>query len=191
MRFVSRLSLIVAYTQGNLCIGKSNSLPWVAPIMEQEHNQQTDLRNFMAADLKRFRQLTMGKPIIMGYNTYQSIGRALPGRANLVLSRMHQEVAPGCEIFHNIKAALQRADELNKKKKKEDREVFIVGGAKIYEQLIDKADRMYITVLEKYLPGDTFFPSYDSSKWKPAISRSQKYGTITATFMQLNRKAAV
>ena len=191
MKVRSRISLIAAYTHKNICIGRNNSLPWLVPSREKNEKEKKSLDEFRVADLRRFKRITIGKPVIMGYNTHLSIGKALPQRHNIVLSRRRRRVAPGCELLHSTEAALRRGDELNQEKMHEEREIIIMGGAKIYEQLIEKADRMYLTILEKDLGGDAFFPAYDAREWQETFSVREDYGGLFATFMQIERETSV
>jgi len=133
-----RLSIIAAVGQ-NCELGKKNELIWR-----------------ISADLKRVKALTMGHPIIMGWNTYQSIGRPLPGRTNIVLSFEPVDI-PGCMVVTSLDEALEKAREV------EDEEIFIFGGASVYAATIDIADRLYLTRIEATDPeADAFFPDYSA-----------------------------
>lgn len=134
-----KISLVVAQSL-NRVIGKDNELPWRLP-----------------ADLKHFKTLTMGKPIVMGRKTYNSIGRPLPGRRNLVLSTKQDLDIPGCEVFHSVGDVLQALSAAE--------EVMVIGGASVYEQFLDVADMIYLTQVDARLDGDTFFPELDKEKW--------------------------
>jgi len=127
-----RLSLIVAMA-ANRTIGKAGRLPWQLP-----------------EDLARFKRLTMGYPLIMGRKTFESIGRVLPGRRTIVLSRRADYRAPGCWVVASLEAALALVSD-------ED-EVFICGGEKLYRQALPLAQRIYLTELQREVAGDTFFP---------------------------------
>lgn len=134
-------SFIVALDKNGL-IGKGNDLPWRLP-----------------ADLKHFKRITMGKPIIMGRKTCESIGRPLPGRRNIVLSRDADFGAEGFEVFHS-------ADELFDAIKSST-ETMIIGGAEIYRLLLDQSDRAYVTVVDGEFQGDTWFPQWPlKENWK-------------------------
>jgi dihydrofolate reductase len=133
-----RLSVIVAMAR-NRTIGAKNRMPWHLP-----------------ADLRRFRAITMGYPIIMGRRTHQAIGRVLPGRANIVVSRDSAFRAPGCTVVTSVDAALATADA--------DR-VFVIGGAQLYSAVLDRAHRLYVTEIDAEIPGDTFFPEIDWASW--------------------------
>lgn len=134
-----RLSLIVAMAE-NRVIGKDNALPWRLP-----------------ADLRRFRRLTTGRPVIMGRRSYESIGRPLPERTNIVVTRRPAYQAPGCLIAHTLDDALSLA--------RGAPETFVIGGADIYGQTLERADRIYLTLVHAQVPGDTFFPAFDMNGW--------------------------
>lgn len=141
------ISAIVAYTQddrGRLIIGKDNKLPWRIP-----------------KDMAWFRECTNGAAIVMGRKTYESIGRVLPNRDNIIISRDPDYKVPGAQVFSSLQDGLQFAGIRNW-------EVFIIGGQQLYEQTIDIVDRVYLTYIRRnpgYF-GDTFFPSWDRSKFK-------------------------
>ncbi len=125
----------------NGVIGKNNTLPWRLP-----------------ADLRYFRQLTTGHPIIMGRKNYEDIGKPLPGRTNIVVTRQRAYTAPGCIVVNSVEQALNAAAAAD--------EVFVIGGADIYRQTFDAADRLYITEIDAAIDGDTFFPEFDRSQWR-------------------------
>ncbi len=131
-----RISIIVAVGQ-NRELGKKNELIWR-----------------ISADLKRVKELTMGHPIIMGWNTYLSIGRPLPGRTNIVLSWEPKEI-PGCIVVTSFSEAIMKAREV------EQEEIFIFGGASVYKVAIEMTDRLYLTRIEATdVDADAFFPEY-------------------------------
>ncbi len=134
-----KLSLIVAMAN-NRVIGIENRLPWHLP-----------------ADLQHFKKITMGKPILMGRKTYESIGRPLPGRENIVLTRDKTFKPEGCTIYHSIDEALEAT--------KDYEEVMVIGGDSFYQQLISKADRLYLTFIDLDIKGDAFFPEYSLDEW--------------------------
>ncbi|HKQ29778.1 MAG TPA: dihydrofolate reductase [Burkholderiales bacterium] len=134
------LSLIVAMAENGV-IGRDNSLPWRLP-----------------ADLKHFRETTMGHPIIMGRKNYQSIGRPLPGRTNIVVTRERDFTAPGCLVVHSIEDALDAAHA--------DTEPFIVGGAELYAQTLANVGRLYLTLVHAEVNGDVRFPTLRWSEWR-------------------------
>jgi len=133
------ISIIAAVAENNV-IGVKNRLPWK-----------------LSGDLKRFKELTMGKPIIMGKNTFKSIGKALPGRKNMVLT---DELLDDNEIVQvsSIEDAIKVADNAE--------EIMVIGGAMIYKQFLPFADRLYITQVHVSLDGDAFFPEFSEKEWK-------------------------
>lgn len=135
-----KTSLIVAMTPTRV-IGINNSLPWHLP-----------------AELQNFRKLTMGHPIIMGRKTYDSIGRPLPGRQNIVITTNRDYKSEGVDVVYSIKEAIQRC--------KDTDEAFIIGGAKIFEETINIADKLYLTLVHADVKGDVFFPELNMNQWK-------------------------
>lgn len=137
------ISIIVAIGSNNV-IGKNGALPWHLP-----------------EDLKRFKQLTMGHPIIMGRKTHESIGKPLPGRVNIVITRQKGYTAPGCEVFSSFEEAVA---------KYKDQDPFVIGGAEIYRVALPLADRLYITEVHPNAKtgegGDVFFPDFDRTAWR-------------------------
>ncbi|MBT2664399.1 dihydrofolate reductase [Bacillus sp. ISL-4] len=134
------ISLIVAMDQ-NRVIGKNNELPWHLP-----------------ADLQYFKKVTMGHPIIMGRKTFESIGRVLPGRENVIVTRNQGFKAEGCVVLHDIEQIKTFADS-------RDEEVFVIGGAEIFKEILPVTDRLYITEIHETFEGDTFFPVIDENQW--------------------------
>lgn len=135
------LSIIVAMDENRL-IGRDNDLPWR-----------------LSADLQFFKRTTMGKPLIMGRNTHESIGRPLPGRRNIVISRQAgYQPAAGCELAADPDAALALCADAP--------EVMLMGGASLYQQLLSKADKLYLTRVQAALEGDTWFPEINWSQWQ-------------------------
>ncbi len=124
----------------NRVIGVNNTLPWRLP-----------------ADLRHFRQLTTGHHVIMGRRNYESIGKPLPDRTNIVITRNPVYQAPGCHIRHSLVDALQGIHG--------DPEVFVIGGAEIYRQAMGNADRIYLTLVHVDINGDTYFPEFDTQEW--------------------------
>ena len=138
------IAIIVALAK-NLTIGVNNQLPWRCP-----------------EDLKHFKQLTMGHHMIMGRKTFDSIGRALPGRTTVVVTRDAELKIEGCLIAHSLPDALLAC--------KNDEQVFIVGGAQIYQQALPLADTLYVTEIQQDVEGDAHFPEIDFEIWQE-ISR--------------------
>jgi dihydrofolate reductase len=134
------LSLITAMDSNRL-IGKNNTLPWHLP-----------------ADLAFFKATTMGKPVIMGRKTFASIGKALPGRQNIVVTSDYNFNAPDCEVASSIDAAITIVDDTE--------EVMLIGGASLYQQTIDVADIIYLTLIHHEFMGDTWFPEINPEFWK-------------------------
>lgn len=134
------LSLIVAISK-NYAIGKDNKLLW-----------------HLSDDLKNFKNVTLNKPIVMGRKTYESIGRPLPKRENVIITRNQAYKVDGASVYNNPTDAIRSVAH-------ED-EVVIIGGANIYSEFIDKVDKMYITYVDCELEADTFFPEFDKSKFK-------------------------
>ena len=138
------LSMIVAHAN-NRVIGKNNDMPWHLP-----------------ADLAYFKKTTLGKPIIMGRKTYQSIGRRLPGRKNIVISRDDNFQAEGVEVVNSVDAALALVVD--------SAEVMVIGGGAIYQHCLAAAQRLYITHINADIDGDTYFPEYDLTVWQKVAS---------------------
>nr|WP_241242204.1 type 3 dihydrofolate reductase [Thalassotalea sp. G2M2-11] len=137
--------MIVAHAD-NRIIGKDNDMPWHLP-----------------ADLAYFKKTTLGKPVIMGRKTFESIGRPLPGRQNIVISRDQQYHAQGVETATSVEQALSLAGDVE--------EVMVIGGGAIYEHCLPAADRLYITHIDAAIEGDTKFPSYDTENdWQKVNS---------------------
>ncbi len=139
-----RLSLLVAMAR-NRVIGRNNKLPWHLP-----------------ADLKHFKFLTMGQTIVMGRKTYESIGRPLPGRANIIVTRQTGYEVPGAIVVNTIDDALlicERTGSING-------ENFIIGGEELYRQTLKICQRIYITEIQRDFEGDAFFPEFDPNEWE-------------------------
>jgi dihydrofolate reductase len=137
-----KLSIIAALGR-NRAIGYQNQLPWRLP-----------------ADLQRFKQLTMGHHMLMGRKTFESIGRPLPGRTSIIITRQPEYTAEGCLIAHSLEEAIAIA------KARGEQEAFVIGGADIYAQAIPLADRMYLTMVEAEPEADAFFPVFDEKDWE-------------------------
>ena len=135
------LSAIVAMDNNRL-IGKNDQLPWHLP-----------------ADLRYFKQTTMGKPVIMGRKTYESIGKPLPGRDNIILTQQIDYQAPHCLVVHRL------ADALALPVIQQAEESFIIGGVHVYQSALAFCDRLYITFINGEFDGDMFFPDVDLSQW--------------------------
>ncbi|NGQ94663.1 dihydrofolate reductase [Brevibacillus sp. SYP-B805] len=134
------ISLIVAMDQNRL-IGRNNGLPWRLP-----------------ADLQYFKRVTSGKTVIMGRKTYESIGRPLPNRRNIILTTRKDFRPAGCTTYDSVDELMARLPQ--------EEEAFVIGGAEIYRLFLPFADRMYITLIDHAFTGDAYFPSYDESEWR-------------------------
>jgi dihydrofolate reductase len=156
------LSMIVGMTEDRV-IGKDNDLPW--PKIKE--------------DMKHFRKITTGHPIIMGRKTWDSIPdkyKPLPKRTNIVVTRQKDLALGGAEVFNSLEGAITYAATL-------DEEVFIIGGSSLYKEALPKTNKLYLTIIKGEHEGDTFFPEFDKSKWAEEIlSETEK-----ATFYLLER----
>ena len=138
-----QIALIAAFGR-NMTIGEEGRMPWPRP-----------------GDLRRFKQLTLGKTVLMGRKTFESVGGALPGRTNIVMTRREDYEADGCFVAHSIGEVADLIDE----ELPGVQQLVVGGGAEIYEQFLPRADRMYLTVIYHAFDGDTFFPSFAPSQW--------------------------
>jgi dihydrofolate reductase len=139
-----RLSIIAAVAENGV-IGAGNAMPWK-----------------LSSDLKRFKSLTMGKPVIMGRKTFASIGKPLPGRPNIVVTRQADFAPTGVTVVQSVYAALVAAEE----RAAGGDEIMVIGGGEVYRATIDRADRLYITHVEATPAGDTHFPAIDPAIWR-------------------------
>ena len=140
-----RLSMMVAKASNNV-IGRDNKLPWYLP-----------------NDLKYFKQVTFGKPVIMGRKTWESLKGPLPGRTNIVITRQADYVAEGAKVVTTLDEAVEMAQNVAFIEGQE--ETVIMGGAESYQLALPKADRLYLTEVHAEVDGDTFFPDYDATEW--------------------------
>lgn len=162
-----KISLVVAMTR-DYVIGRDNGLPWRLP-----------------EDLKRFKAITLGKPVLMGRRTFESIGKPLPGRTNLVLTRDADWSADGVIVVHSVDEALSRV--------REAEEVAGIGGAEVFRLLMPMATCIHVTWVEADLPGDTWFPRFNQSHWRETASRrlpADERNSYDMTFVTLERVAA-
>ena len=148
---MSTLSLIAAMANDRI-IGRDNTLPWHLP-----------------EDLKHFKATTLGKPVIMGRKTWESLGRPLPGRRNLVVSRNAGYVATGGELAGSLEAALAATADVE--------EVFVIGGADLYRQALPLAQRLYLTEIAGDYAGDARFPEFPASEWREAAREAHVSST--------------
>ncbi len=146
------LAMIAALAENHV-IGLDNKMPWHLP-----------------ADLKHFKAMTLGKPIIMGRKTWDSLGRPLPGRLNLVVSRQPGLQLEGAETFTSLDDALQRAEAWAREQGAD--EIMLIGGAQLYTQALDRAQRLYLTRIEASPEGDAFFPQFDETRWQRIDSQA-------------------
>lgn len=142
---MTRLSHIVAMAE-NRVIGRDGDLPWR-----------------ISEDLRYFKRVTLGKPVIMGRTTHESIGFPLPGRLNLVLSRRPDFEAKGCEVFASVEGALTRARQENAE------EVMVIGGEAVYRETLPLANRIYLTRVFGEIDGDVVYPDFDAAEWTESI----------------------
>jgi dihydrofolate reductase len=160
-----KISLIVAMAS-NRVIGLNNKMPW-----------------HLSADLKKFKKITMGSPILMGRKTHESIGKPLPGRANIIISRNLDYRQDGCFVFNDLKTALDQTCTNAK-------EIFVIGGSDIYEAILPMADAIYITLINKVFEGDTFFPEIDLNVWSEVEREDIKDdpdATFSYSFLKLEK----
>lgn len=158
---MKELALIVAMARGD-AIGHGNALPWRIP-----------------EDLQRFKALTLGHALIMGRKTHESIGRPLPGRRNVVVSRTAKHLA-GCEVVPSLDAALALV--------KDDPLPFVIGGAQLYAEALPQVTQLYLTAIDRQVEADVFFPAFDRSVWRE-VKREQA-ATPDVTFIDLVRRGA-
>ena len=161
-----KVSLIAAVADNGV-IGRAGAMPWR-----------------LAGDLKHFKAVTLGKPVVMGRRTFQSLGEPLPGRTNIVITRDDSFSAPGAFIVHSLKGALRAAEEEGAA------ECMIIGGGEIYALALALADRFYLTEVHASPQGDTRFPEFDRAAWRE-ISRDDKpaagIGSPAHSFVVLER----
>ena len=146
------ISLITAVS-ANGVIGRSGELPW-----------------HLSDDLKRFKQLTLGKPIIMGRKTHESIGRALPGRQNIVLTSQSEFFADDCDVVSSVDAAMDAAGDAD--------EIIVIGGGEIYVLFLPLAERIYMTRVHVDIDGDARFPQFDASQWQETSHSDHSAGEL-------------
>jgi len=161
------IALIAAVAENGV-IGRAGGLPWR-----------------LSGDLKHFKAVTLGKPVVMGRKTFQSIGKPLPGRTNIVVTRDPDFRADGIETVPDLAAALERAQEIAGA----DGEVMVIGGGDVYRQALPSADRLYLTEVHAAPDGDAHFPAFDRAGWREASrTRHQENGTAYS-FVVLERAA--
>lgn len=156
------ISLIAAMDKHRV-IGKDNTLPWK-----------------ISADLKRFKELTSGKPVIMGRKTFESIGKPLPNRTNIIITRDKNYMASGCIVVHSVEGALKAAAV--------GKEVMVIGGAEIYKQFLPRANRLYLTLINEEFEGDAYFPEYNKNEWKEVFREDHEDNGLRYAFVNLERR---
>jgi len=162
-----QISIVVALDKNTRAIGKGPDLLWR-----------------ISDDLKRFKTLTTGHPILMGRKTFQSIGKALPNRTNIIITRDTNFKAENCIVAHSIEEALVEA------RKIEQKEIFVIGGGEIYTQALPFVDKLYLTIVESDAKGDIFFPNYSGfSKEVFREERKDEKTAISYTWVDLIRLA--
>ena len=160
------ISIIVGMDKNRL-IGQGNRLPWRLP-----------------GDMKHFRRHTLGKPVLMGRKTFESIGRPLPKRSNIILTHDHDYQAEGCVVTHSIEEALDTASGCE--------EIMVIGGASIYELFLPRADRLYLTYIHDYFEGDIYFPAFNIADWqevKRIDCQSDEKNPHPYSFLFLHRRS--
>ena len=157
-----KLCIIVAMSC-NQVIGRDGKIPWHLP-----------------QDLKRFKTLTMGHPIIMGRKTHESIGRVLPGRTNVVLTRNAQYSSAGTKVFNSLDAALAKLND-------DHDQGFIIGRAAVYREALPRVDRVYLTLIEEEIQGDTFFPQLPTETFIETVRQSHE-SPMPHSFITLDRR---
>ncbi|MBI2086357.1 dihydrofolate reductase [Candidatus Daviesbacteria bacterium] len=160
-----KISIIVAVAGNNRVIGKKGGLPWYIP-----------------EELKRFKEITMGHPIIMGRKTHESIGRALPDRTNIIITNSPNYTALDCIVVHSLQEALRLASLAQGHD-----EVFVIGGGEIYKQALPKTNKLYLTKIDTEIEGDTFFPDYSDFKKVVWQSEEQESKGFKYRFLELER----
>ena len=159
------VSIIVAVAKNGI-IGKENDLPWC-----------------LSEDLKHFKRTTLGKPVIMGRKTYESVGKPLPGRRNIVVSRNPSYEVEGCEVAHSIEEAVEMAAAAD--------EVMVLGGGRLYADALPITDRIYLTRVDAEVEGDTRFPDLDMGEWQEVdrwTHPADEKNDFPCTFLILERR---
>ncbi|WP_299707192.1 dihydrofolate reductase [uncultured Pontibacter sp.] len=161
------IAIVVAIAENNV-IGKDNQLIWHLP-----------------ADLRHFKQKTMGHPMIMGRKTFESIGKPLPGRTTIIVTRQENYQAEGCIVVNSVEEAIAKGKELDSE------QVSIVGGAEIYKQALPFVDTLYLTKVHHSFDGDTFFPELQEEEWQEVSAEGHEpdeKNKYRYTFKELRRK---
>ena len=170
---MTSIALIVACAENNV-IGRDNQLPW-----------------HLSEDLKYFKRTTLGKPIIMGRLTYESIGRPLPGRPNIVVTRQPDWEAEGVQAANSLLAAIELAKAQAQRLGSD--EIMIIGGAQIYRESVDLCNRIYLTRVHAFVEGDAYFPELNLSEWNELSRESHSAigdNPYSYAFMVLDRNSS-
>ena len=157
---MTRLTLIAAVAQ-NRALGKDNQLLWHLP-----------------ADLQFFKRTTLNHPIIMGRKTYESIGRPLPRRLNIIISRQFGLTIDGCVVVPTLHAAIELAEQMEHQPADIDPEIFVIGGGEIYAAALPLAQRLVLTEVKRDFDADVFFPEFDKAQWQE-VSREVNHDEVT------------
>lgn len=156
------ISLIAAVGK-NKVIGVDNRLPWK-----------------LSADLKRFKTITSGKPVVMGRKTFESIGKPLPNRTNIIVTRDKNYKANGCVVVHSAEEALRVS--------RGSEEIMIIGGEQIFKEFLPLANKLYLTIIDKDFEGDAYFPEYNKNDWKEISREEREDGGLRYSFVNFERK---
>ena len=160
------IAIVVAAAKNNV-IGKDNGLIWHLP-----------------ADLRHFKQMTLGHPMLMGRKTFESIGKPLPGRTSIIITTQKDYAAEGCIVTHSLQAAIEQATQL-------DEEICIIGGAEIYRQALPLTDKIYLTRIHHSFEGDVFFPELKQEEWETVEQEHHEpdeKNKYSYSFFKLRRK---
>jgi len=162
----------------------SNQKPLISIIVAMGRNREIGWKNSLPWDIKEdllyFKEKTMGKPIIMGQKTFESLKKALPGRKNIVLSLDEKFSCQNCFKVNSIEEALKEAGLVQ--------EVVVIGGESVYRQFLDKADRLYLTLIDSEFQADSFFPEIDFSQWQESMSQKKEIQGYQCFFLVLDKK---
>ncbi|OED44098.1 dihydrofolate reductase [Endozoicomonas sp. (ex Bugula neritina AB1)] len=168
-----KLAMIAAVAENN-AIGINNKMPWYLP-----------------GDLRYFKAVTMGKPIIMGRKTFDSLKKPLPGRTNIVITRDSQWSHEGVNVVHSLDDAIDLAEGVALINGNE--EIMVIGGEQIYRMAMEKADRLYLTKVHQSFEGDAFFPEFDENQWVESSRQdlhSEDEEPLTYSYLVLDRVSA-
>ena len=160
------ISIVVAMSE-NRVIGRDNQLPWRLP-----------------ADLRHFKKVTMGHPVIMGRKTHESMGRQLKGRTNIIVTRQEGYEAEGCIVVPSLTDALEKA-------KEKDEQVFIIGGAEIFKQIMPLVGKIFLTVVHAVVEGDVYFPELNPEEWEEVERErheTDEWHAYPFSFVRLERR---